>query len=352
MGRHKNESGTFIPVGLKIRHEIITRIFRNPMVSVKIPSARELAERFHLSPSTVTLELQKLIKDGYLIGKRGSGTYTNPEKINFAPQSVGRNIVGILVGDGRWFCYDAMDWAVLSACGAALSPEIARPRFVTLLAETPETVYEELINQNLAGLLWLHPDKPFLKIIPDLIRNGLPTVSLATYGQNLPGIDYSFFHSGEKIAQKIIEEKRKKIFFGPVAGDCCEERLKGMLRFFAVHPENKADLVILQQHTAFSGDLEKHLREGDVPDAIYTHGEYIFTTLDLLQKYHVDIRQRCRLFAEGDHLVKCSRFHGYAIHYQTREIGEKAFEILQELWENPNAKPPVSHAQFDLMLKE
>ena len=80
MGRHKNTDGTFIPVGLKIRFEIINRLYQAPGLSVKIPSARELAARFHLSPSTVTLELQKLVREGYLIGRRGSGTYTNPEK--------------------------------------------------------------------------------------------------------------------------------------------------------------------------------------------------------------------------------------------------------------------------------
>ena len=66
MGRHKNTGGTFVPAGLKIRFEIINKLYQTPDISVKIPSARARATRFPLSPSTVTLALQNRGRVGSL----------------------------------------------------------------------------------------------------------------------------------------------------------------------------------------------------------------------------------------------------------------------------------------------
>ena len=52
---------------LQVRFEILNLLFRNPQESVKIPSARELADKFDLARCTVALELKKLVEEGYLI---------------------------------------------------------------------------------------------------------------------------------------------------------------------------------------------------------------------------------------------------------------------------------------------
>lgn len=200
-------------VGLKIRFEIINRLYQAPGLSVKIPSARELAARFHLSPSTVTLELQKLVREGYLIGRRGSGTYTNPEKAFFMPGSISRKVVGILVADGKLLVYDAVDWAALSYCGMALSPEIARPRFVTLLTSSPENIYEELLSQNLSGLIWIHPKRMFYGIIHRLLQNNFPVIAVKSDDPEIPSINYSFYQSGMEIAEDRDSGKEASALF-------------------------------------------------------------------------------------------------------------------------------------------
>lgn len=349
MGRHKNTDGTFVPVGLKIRFEIINRLYQTPAVSVKIPSARELAARFHLSPSTVTQELQKLVREGYLIGKRGSGTYTNPEKVNFTPGSVSRKIVGILVSDGKLLLYDAVDWAAQAWCGMALSPDVAHPRFITLLTSSMENIYEELIAQNLSGLIWVHPDRQHYEVIRKLIGNGLPTVAVRCDTPDIPSISYSFFHSGQKVAELAAKEKRHLIFYAPSNNDHWTlQRIAGIEQYIEQHPQAALQLQSFHSVHTCTEKLEREFAAGKIPDAIYCNGEYIFVMLDLAKKYHIDITGRCRLFAEEQHICRCGRYHGYAIHYPFRDIGIRAAEMMQLLLENPRTVFPVHYAATEL----
>ena len=307
MGRHKNTDGTFVPVGLKIRFEIVNRLYQTPGRSVKIPSARELAARFHLSPSTVTLELQKLVREGYLIGKRGSGTYTNPDKVH---------------------------------------------RFVTLLTVSEENMLEELNSQNLSGLIWIHPHWDYYGIIRKLQKNGLPTVAVKCNEPDIPSIDYSFFESGCKIAKLAAEEKRRLIFYAPTNKDIWTlQRVAGIKDYIAHHPEAKMKLEIFSSVQKCTEELEKKFAAGEIPDAFYANGEYVFVMMDLAKKYRIDIVDRCRLFAEEQHIIKSGKFHGYVLRYLFQEIGEKAAEMMAELLKNPAARFPVYHTKSELIFR-
>ena len=351
MGRHKNTDGTFVPVGLKIRFEIVNRLYQTPGRSVKIPSARELAARFHLSPSTVTLELQKLVREGYLIGRRGSGTYTNPEKGRFMPPgTISRKVVGILVADGKLLVYDAIDWAAQGWCGMALSPDVARPRFVTLLTSSAENMYEELISQNLSGLIWIHPHRDYYGIIRKLQKNGFPTVAVKCNEPDIPSIDYSFFESGCQIAKLAAEEKRHVIFFAPTNDDpWIYQRMAGIELYIKQHPEADMSLRIFKSIQNCTEAVEQAFAADEIPDAFYCNGEYVFVVMDLAKKYRIDIIDRCRLFAEEQHIIKSGKFHGYAHRYPFQKIGEKAAEMMEILLENPSARFPVYSVPTELL---
>ena len=350
MGRHKNTDGTFVPVGLKIRFEIVNRLYQTPGRSVKIPSARELAARFHLSPSTVTLELQKLVREGYLIGKRGSGTYTNPDKVHFIPGAISRKVVGILVADGKLLVYDAIDWAVQGWCGMALSPDVARPRFVTLLTASEKNMQEELISQNLSGLVWIHPHWDYYGVIRKLQKNGLPTVAVKCNEPDIPSIDYSFFESGSKIAKIAAQEKRRLIFYAPTNEDIWTlQRVAGIEDYIAHHPEADMKLEVFSSVQNCTEEVEKKFAAGEIPDVFYCNGEYVFAMLELAKKYRIDIIDRCRLFAEEQHIIKSGKFHGYALRYPFQKIGEKAAEMMEILLENPSARFPVYSVPTELL---
>lgn len=353
MGRHKNTNGTFVPAGLKIRFEIINMLYQAPADSIKIPSARELAIRFHLSPSTVTLELQKLIREGYLIGRRGSGTYTNPAKVHFIPDSINRKIIGILVGDGRQLIYNAIDWAMQSWAGMAFSPEVGYPRFITLQAGTSDGIYEELTSQNLSGLIWIHPDPPHREVMKKLIKNNFPIVAVNNETPDIPSISYSFFRSGEQMAECAAMENRHTIFFAPLNNSAwILQRKAGIEDYSRRHPEAGLILRTFSSIQECVEELEHACETGNIPDVLYGNGGSIFVLLDRLKKYGVDILDRCRLIAEEQHVLHSRTFHGYVLRYPFREIGEKAVAMLCLLLENPRRKFPVWYAEPEILFRK
>lgn len=351
MGRHKNRDGVFIPAGLRIRFEVINRMYRNPDESVRIPSVRELAARYCLSPSTVSLELKKLVKEGFLVGKHGSGTYTNPRSIQFAPSAVKRRIVGILVGDGKLLIYDAMDWYAMTHCGMAFSPDQAQPRVCGLVSSTPDEICGELLSQNLDGLIWVHPspDLDCNGIIRILRREGLPVIALNSKDPEGPAISYSPVLCGEKIGKQLVEEKRDSIFFFPTLYDNqMEQKLKGLRDFVQGRRERKIEIRSFELFHTCADELERMFAEGRAPGAIYCNGNTIFGILELVARYNIDIKNRCRLLAEEPNIVQRNDFHGYAVHYPVETIRREIVRRMELLWKDPGAEIPVCYVEPEL----
>ncbi|MBN8218176.1 MAG: GntR family transcriptional regulator [Spirochaetes bacterium] len=65
----------------------------------QIPPENELCQRFQVSRVTVRGAIEGLVKDGYLIPRRGIGTFINPARIDSSVTAL--PTIGILRGDGR-----------------------------------------------------------------------------------------------------------------------------------------------------------------------------------------------------------------------------------------------------------
>lgn len=63
-------------------HESMIRFFSTAKKGQKIPSELKLAEHYHVSRATIREVLQKLEFEGYLIRKKGSGTYLLNPPVN------------------------------------------------------------------------------------------------------------------------------------------------------------------------------------------------------------------------------------------------------------------------------
>ena len=57
---------------MRIRYFVMNLIYHSAGKSVKVPSTRELAERFGIARSTVQLAFEQLIKDGFLVCRQGA----------------------------------------------------------------------------------------------------------------------------------------------------------------------------------------------------------------------------------------------------------------------------------------
>lgn len=339
MGRHKSKNGIYVPVGLQIRFEVMNRIYRNPEKSEKIPSVSELAARHHLSLSTVSLELRKLVKEGFLVGKHGSGTYTNPGNIQFAPSSVARKIIGLLIGDGRKLMYDAMDWLAMMQCGMAFSPDQAQPRVCSLASNTEEEICRELLSQNLDGLIWIHPPPGCNSIIRKLEKEMLPVIALNSEDPEGAAVSYSPFACGEKIGRLLAEEQRTSIVVIPVNNDLIIiQKLEGLKHYIRNSKHSAIEVHSFDFYHSAAEDLKCLFEKGNFPDAIYCNGPYIYGVLDLVKEYGIDIRSKCRLLAEEPYIVQRSDFHGCAIHIPFDAVRREIVRRMTLLWQNTQTK--------------
>ena len=65
---------------MRIRRYVMNLILRADGKAAQIPTIQELSEKFGVSRPTVSKAMKELTSEGYIIGKRGIGTFTNPAK--------------------------------------------------------------------------------------------------------------------------------------------------------------------------------------------------------------------------------------------------------------------------------
>ena len=83
---------------MRIRRYVLTLTQKADGKSVPLPSILELSELFQVSRPTVSRAMKALTDEGYVIGRRGIGSFTNPAK-RFRPLG-NQPMIGLLVGDG------------------------------------------------------------------------------------------------------------------------------------------------------------------------------------------------------------------------------------------------------------
>ncbi|MDP0494448.1 MAG: GntR family transcriptional regulator [Fusobacterium sp. JB021] len=83
---HNNPLPLYYQLANLIRKEIEQGLYKE---GDKIPSERDLKEKFKISRVTVNKAINLLIEDGFLTRKRGQGTFINSSKVEFFPGLLG-----------------------------------------------------------------------------------------------------------------------------------------------------------------------------------------------------------------------------------------------------------------------
>ncbi|MDD3153827.1 MAG: winged helix-turn-helix domain-containing protein [Victivallaceae bacterium] len=163
---------------MKIRRYVIQTVYRNGRVPVRLPSSRELAERFQVSRSTVSLAMDRLKNDGFVSSVHGVGFFTVPR----APGSVqyGLPLIGLLYGDGKYQFYYKYEVLQLSAVAEALVRRGFNIRPIMIEAFRTGEFLEELTSFCIDGLYWggLYEQIPVLA--PLIEKKGIPVVTSNT----------------------------------------------------------------------------------------------------------------------------------------------------------------------------
>ena len=314
--------------GVKIRHYIMNLIYRHPNERILIPGSNELAARFGVARSTVTLVLKSLTEQGYLEGHRGIGTFTKHQ--NCIPVC-GRMppLVGLLAGDGKYFYYPHQMWAVLSACGMELTRHGCNVRPLALAGTGARMVADEISRQYLDALVMIDLGVEHLPLIGHLRQHGglqLVMQMSSGFGAAPEGLDvmgFDFRSAGVETGRLLAAEGRRKLFF-LFENPMTTELLAG------IRSVPGAPAVIpfdWETQSVFQTIRTRLVQER--PDAIYIHDAHYATLRQLLDELRVDTVDGCRLVAESH--VLPGDFRGIALDIPFDELGRSLGVRVEEL---------------------
>ncbi len=174
-----------IPEYMRIRSYLYNLMTKSDDRELRIPSENELCRMFDVSRITVRGAIQGLVKEKYLIPRRGIGTFINPEK--FGKVMKGIPNVGVIIGDGR---------CVNNPVEPAVADIILKSGMNFDLLFLPDSdAPERLVEQVRVGndaIIWMYPRCNMaenLKYIDALKRVDVPFLSIETDELPLPEYD-------------------------------------------------------------------------------------------------------------------------------------------------------------------
>lgn len=319
----KNNKSGDVRVGLQIRNAIFNLIFHHPGVSVKIPTSMELAEQFGVARCTVTDELKLLVDEGFLIGRRGIGTYTNPSGIDCFENMPGNRIIGIVTGDSRRLFFDYTMWGIFSAVGSELIPDIGHPRPIIFNERDPKLIVQELNLLQLDGLVWIMPPVELLPVLHALQEQKMPLAVVYSTDDALPGVTPDYFSMGCDVGRELLAEGRKQAVWcafdpwndaarqGAIAAGFAEKNIKAWTSPYE-----------------FVNEFPQFLADGGAVDAIYSHSEFVYFIIEQLTKHGRNPYRDVTIVADYGSIRKMPDFKGIVRYNPIAEIGALAAKEL------------------------
>lgn len=199
---------------MKIRRYVVNQIYKAHGKSVQIPTILELAKQFHVSHATVSKAMKELTNEGFIIGKRGIGSFTNP-RMSIPRGTRKLPVIGILMGDGMGVHFDKYLAPILAQMLQQMVYLPATVHLLTLGSLEPDIIYREIVNEQLDGLLWESPSERGIGVIQRLQKDGMPLVVLGRDLEGIPSAMFDFEAWGEECGRQLLKEGRKHIVLLP-----------------------------------------------------------------------------------------------------------------------------------------
>ncbi len=283
---------------MKIRRYVMTLILRAGTKKTLLPSIQELANQFAVSRPTVCKAMKTLTEQGFVIGKRGLGSFTNPEKRSIvfdnSEQFRRQPIIGIVIGDGMIVHYDYYFALILSELLKAVVTLPSIIHLVPISSTEVDNICRTIENEQLDGLICHQPSQKMFQAVQQMSRKGLPVV-VGEYPEDFPAsvlLDYERF--GYECGKELLAEGRYNIAY-------CLNRppwdapLNGLRRAFREGGRTLNENLVFKDPGTYLDDLRKLVRFGVPLDAVYCTFSDLRSIGDLLEKENPAIWKKCLL---------------------------------------------------------
>ncbi len=321
---------------MRVRRYVMDLIYQCAGESVRLPSNRELAQELGIARSTTQLELKLLLKEGFLVSRRGIGTFTVPTARREKYQAP---LIGILDGDGKiiYEPYYRLTLGAHVAMEAAKMPAVIQQ--IHLFSECENDLVEELRSICCDVLVCI---APFEKQLPLLrkIQQYRPVITVDVAFPGLTGIELDRYRKGRVLGEALLAEGRRKVLFIQTRR-YHDTTFRGCRDIFA-----ESGIHIPDNHF-FLNDLEgfeQLLETGFRPQAIAPALEYFAPIINLMRKYGIDLQEECRI---ATFMFKPDNAPGPVMlfTFPFEEFGKQVVTQIRKRLADPSLPP--EHIMFD-----
>lgn len=323
-------SESMISEYMRIRRYVLTLIQKAGGREIPLPSILELSNQFQVSRPTVSRAMKALTEEGYVIGKRGIGSFTNPAK---SPAYLGDlPTVGLLMGDGRGVHYDKYLSRIYSHLMMEISSIPVLVHLISLSSGNPDMMFNEIRNEQLNALVWSGiSSKDENDVRMRLIESGLPVICSENFYEKdgYATVRLGLRELGYECGKKLIAEGRKNLVFLPMAGVWARP-LPGLCKAYeeAGIPLNR-NLFLSDTGTCLE-EFRKLLAFGVPVDAVF-NALYIRNEVsDILDEFNIDQQKQCRLIESTLHITDMNAFHGFTFDFAFQNHAEQVVSLLQK----------------------
>lgn len=340
----KKQKKTGIPVTVLVRQHIIRFCIENGDQSVKLPSTIQYARYFSYSQRTIATVLASLVRDGWIIGKRGVGYYTVPYRPGLKFE---KKTVGLVMGDSQWISYDHNEWSLLARPGleiSALGMHVNMPLF---FGRDSDSIYKELEFHKLSGLFVAAPSSEWNDALIRFSTQNHPVVTILKKVGNLPMIRMNWDQCGRRLgelANQYHPDPDDPIVWCHVYDIRNAEIYQGFLETC----KWKNPKILLESSREVFSFLKDRLQQGKKTALLFAFSSSVQLFHQLYQQNNRDLFNETVVIADNWIVKNIPEYRGLIFGYPHEEIGKTAAMMMKSLF----AGEKVRDISLDMVVKD
>ena len=334
---------------MKIRRYVINLIYKAHGESVQIPTILELAKKFDVSHATVSRAMKELTSEGFVVGKRGIGSFTNP-RLSIPHGTRELPVIGILMGDGMRVHFDKYLAPILAQMLQQLVYLPATVHLLTLGSLDANVVYREIVNEQLDGLLWESPTDKGIEVIRRLQKEGMPVVTLEREIKGIPSALFDFESWGEECGKQLLKEGRKHLVLMPDTPpwDCYFKGIRKVYREAGI-PLNET--LFLKDKFTCLDELRKMIAYGVPVDAVCNNLFAENEVNDILLETNPSLKEKCCLVQNSIASPPDPGFHQIIYKLPFETLIKESVCLMKTALEKNSTTAECRRVKFPIIIK-
>lgn len=315
---------------MKIRRHVMNLALRAGASSIRLPTIHELARQFEVSNPTVCKALKELSNEGYVTGKPGIGSFTNPSRHFFVSGVERQRLVGLLARDGMVVHGDRYTTHLMAELMKRITDRLGLVHLFNLGGHDPERVLRDIRNEQLDALVWLSPPEEMNPVLEKLREDGMPVVVCdgKRSASNNVRIDYE--GAGREIGERLLAENRGHIVYLPAMG-AWGHMLRGIREVYDRAGVPMDEKLILHEPHLCVAELERLLAKKAPIDAVCCSVDHPWDLAGLLTSHGVDIERQCRLVQGRNAFCQRDSFRGFTFECDFMGFAHHAVDALDAM---------------------